>query len=109
MESVIRVIVSPIDTSKHHDWGTGYRWAVQVGGMPPEDLKYCANAGKAKSVDDAIFIGDRCAATVVTAFQMFSIKLVLEYTILDHDPIPEETNQVRVIGTEICLYGNEEK
>jgi hypothetical protein len=73
IQPVISVVVHPVDVEKHPDWGVGYRWTVQVGGMPVEDLGYCANAGKCDKEQEALMMGDRCAATVVTAFSMFNI------------------------------------
>lgn len=84
----VTVITHPIETEAHPGTPPGYRWAVQVGGQPASDLRFCANAGHAQTKDEALFIGDRCAATAVVALRIFGVQVMLKYLDIDHDPVP---------------------
>ncbi len=66
----------------------GWRWAVQVGGTPPTDLDYCANAGWCPTETEAWLEGEMVAAAAVKALRMFGIPAAYRRLPLDHDPIP---------------------
>jgi hypothetical protein len=94
---VVTVLVHPINTERHPNTPAGYRWAVQVGGHPPGDMRFVANAGHTIAKDEALSTGDRCAAAALVALRLFGIPATLQYQELDFDPVPENP-AVRIIG-----------
>lgn len=94
---VVTVVIHPIDTERHPNTPAGYRWAVQIGGQPPGDMRFVANAGHAVTKDEALLVGDRCGAAALVALRIFNIHVTLQYQELDFDPVPADP-AVRLIG-----------
>lgn len=88
----VAVIVHPVDRTQHPTYPPGYRWAVMVGGRPPADLDYCANAGHAPTETLAMTVGESHAAAVVKALRMQGFPAVLRRCVLTWDPIPAEAD-----------------
>jgi hypothetical protein len=95
---VVTAFVHPIDVEKHPDWGSGYRWAVQMGGTDASDMQYCANAGVCSDAGSAMVMADRCAATVVMAFRVLGIHMDISHKTLKEDPLLPSDNLPRFIG-----------
>jgi hypothetical protein len=95
----IHVFIHPVDPTKHPDVGSGFRWAVHVGGSDPTNLNQCANAGFEVSRDAALYMGDRCAATALLAIALVTgIRMSLNYVHLNHDPLGSDDNQIRLVS-----------
>lgn len=83
----ITVVVHRVDTDIHTSVPPGWRWAVMVGGRPPADLDYCANAGWAPTEQAAQLEGNVAAATAVRACRIFGVPAAYRTLSLDHDPV----------------------
>lgn len=96
LEPVITLYVHPVDTKAHPTVLPGWRWAVQVGGTAPHDVRYCANAGWELDRASASMAGEAVAAAAVRALQMFGCPVQYRMEWLDHDPIPAGADQITV-------------
>lgn len=93
----ITVVVHKVDSKAHPSIQPGWRWSVMVGGQPPGDLDYCANAGWAPSEHEARQIGEQAAATAVKAARMFGVPAAMRQLRLDHDPIRPGADRVSFV------------
>lgn len=94
---VVLLVVHPIDTDRHQGWPAGFRWGVHVGSYPVHDLRFCVNAGYCQMRDEAVRVGDLCAAAVTQALRVFGVPASLSYRFLDVDPLPPDANTIRFI------------
>lgn len=85
----VAVFVHETDRDKHPDQA-GWRWAVHVGPQPdPADMRTCANAGSEPSRSNAVWMGDRCGATLARGLQLAGQPVqYVDPVVLDHDPTP---------------------
>jgi hypothetical protein len=83
----VTVVVHPVDTEIHSTVPPGWRWAVMIGGAPPSDIDYCANAGWAPTEQLAKFEGEVAGATAARACRIFGIPAAYRVLSIDHDPI----------------------
>lgn len=94
----ITVYVHRIDVGKHPTWGTGYRWAVHGGGIPPNDILGCLHAGKEGTLMLAKAAGEACGVTAAKALRMFGVPAEILLEILDHDPLSATEDRVSVMS-----------
>lgn len=94
----VAVVVHSIDVEAHPTVPPGFRWAVQVGGTPPSDMNYCANAGWAPDKRTALLEGETCGATAVRALRMLGVPAEYAIVELDHDPVPAGADRVNFVG-----------
>lgn len=87
------VIVHPVDQARHPTYPPGYRWAIQVGGQPPADLHYCAQAGHEPTIEAAMIAGESHGAAVVKALRMLGVPARYGLYRLGWDPIPAEGDE----------------
>lgn len=95
---LVVVVVHAIDTDAHPSQPPGWRWAVMVGGRPPADLDWCANAGWCPTEQEAWLEGETCGATACRALRMLGVPAAYDRSRLDHDPIPAGCNRVHTLG-----------
>jgi hypothetical protein len=94
----ITVVVHPIDREKHPDIPEGYRWAVMVGGRPPREVEWCANAGWCPTKGEAAFEGEMVGAGACRAARMLGVPADYGVLYLEYDPIPENEQRVGRLG-----------
>jgi hypothetical protein len=87
----VAVYLHPIDVRAHPSTGGGWRWAVHAGGQGPSELRYCANAGRTPSRQQAALIGESHGAAATKALRILGVPAAYRgIRELDHDPIPPE-------------------
>lgn len=93
----VAVVVHPVDRAVHPTYPDGWRWAVQVGGGPPNDLDRCVGAGHCLSETAASAAGEEVGSAVTKALRTFGVQVRYSYQRLGWDPIPAEADE-RPIG-----------
>jgi hypothetical protein len=94
----LSVLVHPINTAAHPTIPPGYRWALMVGGGPPDDLSRCANAGWAPSKQAATAEGDQNGASATKALRIAGLDAAYRGVVeLDTDPIPAGADLITTI------------
>jgi hypothetical protein len=82
------VWVHPINEKEHPTYRPGFRWAVHVGMMAAGDLKFCCQAGRADTKEEARIVGESYGAAMCKAIRMFGVPARYSVNELAWDPIP---------------------
>jgi len=85
---LVAVLIHPINVEQHPTYPPGWRWAVYVGGRPPADIDYCANAGHAATEVDAAVAGESHGAAVVRGLRLMGYPAAYRTQFITWDPIP---------------------
>lgn len=91
------MVVHPIDAAAHPTVGAAWRWGIQIGGKPPGDMTWCAQAGAAPTREEAMDTARMYAATAVQTARMFGVPAELGAVVLDHDPVPAGADFIHVV------------
>jgi hypothetical protein len=73
-----------------HPWQGQWRWAVQVGGVPPGDLEHCAGSGILPDEPTASYHGEQAGSTAVKALRALGVPARYGYLRLGYDPLPAD-------------------
>lgn len=92
----VTLFVHEVDTTAHPTVPPGWRWAVHAGGGRPADLSLCVNAGWCPTRNEALFEGERNAATAVKACRVFGVPVEYRQRDLAADPIPAGCDFINV-------------
>lgn len=84
----VTVVVHPVDRAVHPTYPDGWRWAVMVGGRPPADLDFCANAGMCTTEREADMVGEIAGSAAAKALRMLGLPVRYSFSRLGYDPIP---------------------
>jgi len=82
------VWIHPINVNEHPSYRPGYRWAVHAGGNAPSDLRFCCNAGREDSLQDAQMVGESHGVAACKASRIFGVPTRYFVRVIDWDPIP---------------------
>jgi len=93
----VTVFVHPISCDVHPTYPPGFRWAVHIGGGPPDDLDRCAIAGHQYKVRMARMVGESHGAAACRALRLMGIAATYRVSVLGWDPIPAEADHRQLV------------
>jgi hypothetical protein len=96
----VDVYIHPIDTVKHPSYQAKFRWAVMIGGAPPDDLDRCMNAGGCETLAEASMVGEAVGSAVTIALRAFGIDAKYRVVNIPFDPIPASADDRPLVKCE---------
>jgi hypothetical protein len=87
----VAALVHPIDSTVHPK-SHGYRWAVMVGGRPPQDMDFCVGANQEPDEMTASVVAEMVGAAVVKGLRLSGVSAHYSFMRMGYDPIPAEAD-----------------
>jgi hypothetical protein len=88
----VDVYIHPISKVTHPTYSASFRWAVMIGGAPPQSLNQCVNAGGCDTYNEASVMGEAVGAAVALALRAYGLDVKYRMIDIPFDPMPAQAD-----------------